>query len=85
MAPAQYVLTLTQQLASCDELLSAEPECKQALLAAALLLQQLVELDAPNHGDAARHRIGEIFERLRELDPVRVNYYNDVQQARQQQ
>lgn len=73
--------TLKRELGMCDELLGVEPNCKQALLTVALMLQQLLQLAPSEFGSGeAAARVSEIFVRLRELDPLRVNYYNDVQQ-----
>jgi hypothetical protein len=80
MDQAQYVAVLQRELATCDELLSIEPECKQALLSVALLLQQLIQLEAGNHDNQdSKTRVSEIFEKLRVIDPIRANYYHDIQ------
>jgi hypothetical protein len=84
METEQYAATLERELATCDELLSIEPDCKQAMLAVVLMLQQLIALHPATHGDSAAQRVVDIFARLRELDPPRVNYYNEMQASKQQ-
>jgi len=58
-----------RELSVCEELLNVEPSCKWVLLTVALLLTAL------HQGE----RLAGIFSRLQEIDPMRVQYYVDMQ------
>jgi hypothetical protein len=72
-----YVKVLVRELDMCEQLLTVEPNCKQALLASALILKEMCAFQAAP--SATDDRIAAIFAKLCELDPCRINYYHAVQ------
>jgi hypothetical protein len=75
---AKYVEVVLRELGVCDELLSVEPNCRQALLCVAILLQQVLALSPGAAPAGAVSRIASIFTRLRALDPYRESYYRKI-------
>ena len=63
----------------CLELLEEEPNCKWAILTAALLTNACVHDKIMEHDDA-RVKLESYFVRLRALDPMRNHYYDDFEQ-----
>lgn len=68
----------TRELDECRSLDSIEPDCKWVLLTIAILLACC---DALRNNQESNSEQAEIFDRLRSIDPMRSNYYSDMQKS----
>lgn len=83
-----HLTVFTRELQSVSELLEIEPDCKPALLTAAILQAGIIACRHQSGADASTQdevtqltsNIKEKFDRLIQLDPMRTNYYRDVRQ-----
>jgi geranylgeranyl transferase type-2 subunit alpha len=85
-ARRRQLFVFERELSTCRELLEIEPNCKWVLLTVALLMggvEAIKTLTGAAVDAAVRDKdiayMQGIFEKLEVLDPMRVNYYGDIQ------